>query len=143
MSHHGNSLILSPVMANNTIMQTVSFISIYAVWEINSSIIQHLHLAQLICSNNHLRELVDSCRYWKQLQLLYQLSCNFFRGKPSELYLVFTYIFFVIVIWVIICWNNKICTFFVWLFAYLDIFLYLLCHQKSNINDLWYQFLIP
>ena len=49
-----------PVMTKNTLMQAVSFISIYSFCDISSIALQHLYLTQLIYKKNHLRKFVDS-----------------------------------------------------------------------------------
>ena len=58
-----------PVMTENTLTQTATFISIYAFRDINSIRLKLLYQTQLICSNNLLRKLVDSiyCSRWKQI----------------------------------------------------------------------------
>ena len=59
-----------PLMTDNTLTGSPSFISIYAFRDINSIILQHLYLIQLIYTNIHLRKPVDSicCHYWKQIK---------------------------------------------------------------------------
>ena len=94
----------------------VLLISVASV--INSIILQHLYFTQLIFKKNHLRKLVDSvCSYhWKKnvtTTIMPDNSSDFFRGKSScKLNLIF-----LIIIWVIICWSNKIFN-FLWMFLY-------------------------
>ena len=49
-----------PLMINNTLTRVGSFTSIYAFWDINSTILQHVYLMHLICTTNHLRKFLDS-----------------------------------------------------------------------------------
>ena len=57
-----------PVITNSTLTDTICFISIYALWDINFIISQHLYLTQLIPAKNDLRKSVDgTCwHYGKQ-----------------------------------------------------------------------------
>ena len=58
-----------PVMKKSILKQSISFISIYVFWEINSIMPQYLYLTQLICTNIHLRRVVVSicCLHGKQI----------------------------------------------------------------------------
>ena len=47
-------------MTSNTLTRAPSFINIYAFWEINSIMLQYLHLTKLISANIHLRKLVNN-----------------------------------------------------------------------------------
>ena len=49
-----------PAMKNDALTSAINFISTYPFWDINTIILQHLHLTQLICTNIDQGKLVDS-----------------------------------------------------------------------------------
>ena len=48
-----------PIMRNNTLTWSISFIIIYAFWDTNSVILQHLYPTKPICAKIHLRKCLD------------------------------------------------------------------------------------
>ena len=64
------------LLADYIFMWILNFINIYAFWDINSIILQHLYLTQLIRTNIHLRKHVDSISslHWKPIEQLFYVT---------------------------------------------------------------------
>ena len=78
-------------MTDNTFMQAVTSVNVYPSGDINSIILQHQFITQQICTNMHLRKLVDSIYYHHRKQIL-QFQC-FFQRQICNFALYFLILF--------------------------------------------------
>ena len=80
-------------MRDNALMWPAIFITIYVFRDINSVILQHLYLTQLICTYMHLQKLVGNICYhhWKQIEQLLLCHANLVFSSEVSSNVIYTY----------------------------------------------------